>query len=349
MEFYAAKAGRQGISLSTPKQVHGMGGTMGRGPRLEWIAGIAVALAMAPTALLAGQPQATQTALTVETHDQGGRTRASLDVTVTGEDGLPATGAVSIDDNGRESAATVLNAEGHAQLALDLAAGEHSLRAIYPGDATHRRSASEASGVHAEASSTPDFSVSVSPATLSLPVGQSGSVTTYIRPENNSTLTAPMFVTLSCQGLPDESSCTFTPENIEILASSCPNPDLPTCPLTSTMVVETQLGSGELYRTASRTHLSGVEVAILLPGGLILLGLGWRRRDWLGKLSFVILLGLVATLGTTACNIRYDYFNHGPPHNPSTPTGTYKLTISAQSNNGITAVTHTTTMVLTVQ
>jgi hypothetical protein len=326
-----------------------MGFSMSRTLRLEWVAGLAIALAMPSPVLMAESPQSTQTALTVETHDRAGRTTASLDVTVTGEDGLPATGAVSIEDNGRQSAGTVLNAEGHAQLALDLAAGEHSLRAFYLGDAKHESSESEASAVHAEANSTPDFSVSVSPTTLSLPVGQSGSVTTYIRPENNASLTAPMFVTLSCQGLPDESSCTFTPENIEILASSCPDPSLPTCPLTSTMVVETQLGSGQLFKTASRQSSSRVEFAILLPGGLILLVVGWRRRGWIGKLSMVILLGLITTLGATACNIRYNYFNHGPPHNPSTPAGTYKLTISAQSNNGITAVTHTTTMVLTVQ
>jgi hypothetical protein len=326
-----------------------MGFSIGRTLRLEWVAGLAIALAMPSPALIAEASQSTQTALAVETHDQASGTRAVLDVTVTGEDGLPAPGAVSVEDNGQQSAGTVLNAKGHAELALDLAAGEHSLRAIYLGDAAHQRSVSEASAVHAQASSTPDFSISVAPPTLSLPLGESGSVTTYIRPENNSTLTAPMFVTLSCQGLPDESSCTFTPENIEILASSCPNPSSSSCPITSTMVVETQLGSGELFKSASRRTVSGVDFAILLPGGLILLGLGWRQRDWLGKLSLVILLGLVSMLGTTACNIRYNYFNHGPPHNPSTPAGTYKLTISAQSNNGITAVNHTTTMVLTVQ
>jgi hypothetical protein len=325
--------------------------SMGRMQRLKWVAGLAIALAMPMPALIAESGQASRTTLAVETHDQAGRTRASLEVTVTGEDGLPAGGAVSIEDNGRQSAGAVLNPEGHAQLSLDLAAGEHSLRAFYMGDATHRRSASESSAVHAQASSTPDFSISVAPATLSLPVGESGSVTAYIRPENNASLTAPMFVTLSCQGLPDQSSCTFTPENIEILNSSCPDPSSPSCPITSTMVIETQLGTGSLTSSASarRGRADAAEWAVLIPGGIVLLGLGWRRRDWVGKLSLVILLGLVTTLGATACNIRYNYFNHGPPHNPPTPAGTYKVTISAQSNNGVTAVTHTTTMALTVQ
>ena len=337
------------MQLFSRIQVQGMGSSKGRTLRLEWVAGLALALAAPLPALLAETQQASQTTLAVATRDQAGRTRASLDITVTGEDGLPASGAVSIEDNGRQRAGVPLDAEGQAKLELDLEAGDHSLRVVYPGDATHRRSASEASDVHALANATPGFSVSVSPATLTLPVGQSGSVTTFIRPENNASLTAPMFVTLSCQGLPDQSSCTFTPENIEILPSSCPNPSSPSCPITSTMVIETQLGTGSLTSSVQRDCVGAAAWAILIPGGIVLLGLGWRRRDWLGKLSLLVLLGLVATLGTSACNVRYNYFNHGPPHNPATPAGTYKLTISAQSNNGITAVTHTTTMVLTVK
>jgi PKD repeat protein len=54
-------------------------------------------------------------------------------------------------------------------------------------------------------------------------------------------------------------------------------------------------------------------------------------------------------LGTTACNARYDYFNHGPPQNPATPAGTYTVTLTAQSSNGVTAITNSTTMALTVK
>ncbi|MGB6691070.1 MAG: Ig-like domain-containing protein [Terracidiphilus sp.] len=328
-----------------------MGSSMGRGLRLQLVAGLAFALAVPVLAQAAGnaQSEATQTALSIETHDRGGRTMADFEVTVSGEDGLPATGAVAIEENGSQLAGDVLDAQGHAKLALDLPGGDHMLRAVYRGDATHQGSVSEATGVHAEASATPDFSISVSPATLSLPLGQSGSVTASIRPVNNSTLTAPMFVTLSCQGLPDESSCTFTPENIEILASSCPDPSLSSCPIKSTMVIETQLGTGSLTASAKGHSGGAVAWAILLPGGLVLLGLGWRRRDWRGRSSLLLFLGLISALGVSACNERYNYFNHGPPHNPATPAGTYKVTISAQSNNGITAVTHTTTIALTIQ
>ena len=80
-------------------------------------------------------------------------------------------------------------------------------------------------------------------------------------------------------------------------------------------------------------------------------GLAWgaRRRKWLQRLALMGLIGLVTTLGTTACSPLYYYYHHGPTPTPSTPTGTFNVTITAQSNNGVTAITNSTTMVLTVQ
>lgn len=322
---------------------------LGRGLRLELAA--ALALALAVPALAAAEDaavQSTQTTLSAQTRDLAGRTRATLDVTVAGEDGLPAGGAVVIRDGGKQLSGTVLDAEGHATLKLDLAAGEHNLRADYLGDAAHRGSQSNVTGVHAQASSSPDFAVSVSPGSLTLKVGQSGSVAALIKPENNSTLTAPMFVTLSCQGLPDQSSCTFTPENIEILNTSCPDPSKSSCPVKSTMVIATQLGTGQVKNEAPAQG-KPMMLAIVLPGAFGLMGLAWRRRGHAAKWFVLAMLGVVTVLGTSACNPRYNYFNHGPPHNPATPTGTFKLTISAQSNNGITAINHSATVALTIQ
>jgi hypothetical protein len=66
-------------------------------------------------------------------------------------------------------------------------------------------------------------------------------------------------------------------------------------------------------------------------------------------LSLVALVALVTVLGTSACAPRYNYFNHGPPHNLPTPAGTYSLSVTAQSSNGVTATTHTTVLALTVK
>jgi hypothetical protein len=325
------------------EQVH-VRGIFCRNSRLELVAGLGIALMMPALAIAAESARglATQTALSAETRDQDGRTQATVQVTVTGEDGLPAQGAVAVSDQGRQLAGAALNAEGQASIVLDLPAGDHLLRAVYTGDATHQASASQLSGVHAMSSTgIPDFQVSASPATLTLTAGQSGTVTASVTPVNAASLTAPMFVTLSCSGLPDQSSCTFTPENVEILPGA-------TAAITSSMVIVTQMAS-----TASAAHARGNSVAwaLLLPGLFGLGGLAWgsRRRRWLNRLSLVALVGLVTMLGTTACNPRYSYEHHGPPVNPATPAGTYTVSVIGQSSNGVTATTHSTTIALTVQ
>jgi len=304
---------------------------------------LVIALALPALALAAesGQGLATQTALTAETRDLDGRTEATVAVTVNGDDGLPATGAVVVSDRGVQLAGAALDAQGQASIAVTLPAGSHSLTAAYAGDATHRASISQAAQVQAQASSTPNFLVSVSPATMTLTPGQTGTLTASVTPQNSSALSAPMFVTLSCSGLPDQASCTFTPENVEILPNA-------TAALTSTMVIVTQVAS-----SASTAHpgSSSIAWAFLLPGALGLGGLAWgaRRRAWLLRLSLLALVAFVAMLGATACNARYDYYIHRPPINPATPAGTYTVTVTAQSSNGVTAITNSTTMVLTVQ
>ena len=319
-----------------------MRGLIRRGLRLEFVAAMGIALAVPAFGLAAenAQPVATQTTLAVELHDQAGRTTANLTAAVLGEDGQPATGAVVVTDGGREVAGAALNAKGQATFSLALSAGNHSLSATYAGDAEHLASVSPAATAQAQASATPDFSIAISPATLSLKAGQSGTVIASITPENASSLTAPMFVTLSCSGLPDQSSCSFTPGNIEILPNA-------TAAITSSMVIQTQQAEGMLMRPGT----NNVALAILLPGALGLGGLAWslHRRPWLQRVSLLALVALVASLGTTSCNARYNYYNHGPPPNPATPSGTYTVDVTAQSSNGVTATTHTTTLAFTVQ
>ena len=196
------------------------------------------------------------------------------------------------------------------------------------------------SAVQAQVSGTPGFGITVSPGTLSLTAGQSGSVVASVTPVNAASLTAPMFVTLSCAGLPDQATCTFTPENVEILPGA-------TAASTSSMVIGTQAAS----TTSSLARSSSVSWAILFPGALGLLGLAWggRRREWLRRLSLVALVGLVTMMGATACAPRYNYYNHGPIPNPATPSGTYTISVNAQSTNGITAVTENATLAVTVK
>lgn len=302
-----------------------------------------MALAL-PAWAMAGT-QATQTRITADAHDTNGGTQAALSVKVAGLDGSAATGAVVVEDGGKPLAGAALGADGTAQFNLGLLPGSHSLRAVYAGDAGHQGSNSEPAAVTATAPAAPGFQVSVNPASMTLTAGQSGDVTVSITPVNASALTAPMFVELSCSGYPDQSSCSFTPANVEILPNA-------TAAVTSDMVISTQAqGTRSKATPAAIGKSNSVAWAILLPGVLGLGGLtfGARRRRWLRRLSLIALVGLVSTVGMTACAPRYYYFNRGPFYNLPTPPGSYTLQVTAQSSNGVTATTESTSFALTVQ
>lgn len=318
----------------------------GRGMRFSFAA---LGMALTVPVWAAAHPQATQTTLQAQTLDRNGSTQATLSVAVIGEDGLPATGAVVIEDGERQLAGAALNADGAAEITVGLMPGEHSLRAVYEGDASHQQSQSDLRGVSAQSGSTPDFQIAVNPAAITLTAGQSGAITASIIPVNAGALSAPMFVTLSCSGNPDQSSCSFTPENLEILPNA-------TAAVTSSLVLTTQ-GQPTHYGGTSAAHPPArpgsrkVAWAVLFPGALGMMGLAFsaRRRRWLSRLSLLGLLALVTCLGTTACNPLYNYQNHGPPYNLPTPAGNYTMLVTAQSSNGVTATTHTTNLVLTVK
>jgi Bacterial Ig-like domain (group 3) len=302
-------------------------------------------MALAMPALAAAGTQASQTRLSAEVRDQNGRTQAALSIHVAGEDGLAASGTITIQDQGKPLAGAALNSDGTANITIGLLPGSHGLRAVYSGDAAHRPSTSDIAAVGALASSTPDFSISVNPASMTLTAGQTGTVSALVTPLNASALTAPMFVTLSCSGMPDQSSCTFTPENVEILPNA-------TAAITSSMVISTS-ATGTRGQAMPPSHIESNPVAwaVLLPGAFSLAGLAFaaRRRRWLNRLSLIALIGFVTVMGATACAPRYNYFNHGPPYNLPTPAGTYTIIVSAQSSNGVTATTHPTPFALTVK
>lgn len=330
--------------------------------RLQGVAWLGFALAALPAAA-STQAIGTFTTLNVATSDQNGRTQAAIQIIVTGADGQPASGVVAIEDGTLTRAEAALDASGQARSTVTLSGGDHQLRAVYLGDATHQQSTSPVAGASGTSSGQPGFDVSIAPVSpttfpMTLTPGDTGTALITVTPQNNTLLTAPMFVTVSCSGLPNETSCTFTPESVEILATtptSCATGSpASSCPPTSSMLLETQAAGGSNgtgMNVRPGTNMRPVAWALLLPGVLGLGGLafGARRRAWLNRLALVALVGVVMTLGMTGCSPLYRYYNHGPGQPPATPAGTYNITITAQSSNGVTSISSTTTVVLTVK
>jgi hypothetical protein len=253
-------------------------------------------------------------------------------------------------------ASATLDPAGHASFDFYLADGAHSLSAVYAGDAAYAGSSSTIASLTVSAQCDSTFVVSAynptQPSTplttLSLTAGESGTAAITVTPAEDfvSTLTAPAFITLSCSGLPDQASCSFTPENIEILPGQNGG-------VSSSMLILTYAASTTSIKPAPVPGKTSGPIAwaLLLPGALGLCGLAWgaRRRRWLSRLSLMAVIGVITLLGMTGCNPRYKYEHHGPPPNPATPAGSYTVNVTGQFSDGVTAITNHTSFVLTVK
>jgi hypothetical protein len=62
----------------------------------------------------------------------------------------------------------------------------------------------------------------------------------------------------------------------------------------------------------------------------------------------LVMVGAIGVVGTPSCAARYNYLNHGPTF-AGTPSGTYTLTITAQTSNGVTASSQSQTLTLVVK
>jgi Bacterial Ig-like domain (group 3) len=313
--------------------------------------GAAIITALVTTLAVAQTETATQTSLTAETREIGGQTVATFTATVLGANGRPASGAVVLRERGHDLAGAALNPEGKAEILLNsLATGDHAVQAVYQGNTTASSSQSEVVSVHPQATATPDFSLAIAPATFTLKAGAAGTLVATVLPTNGFT----GFISLSCSGtsktttstsLPVGVSCVFSPTNLQVTAATVANP---TGAVKANMSLQTTAPAGQngQLRTPANAQ-SPLFLAVLIPGAL---GLGFlgRKRKLLGRTALLLMLGAIAILGTSACSARYGYFHHPPTANDGTPLGTYTLTVTAQTSNGVTATSHSMPLALTV-
>ena len=332
-----------------------------RGLRLATIVALGLAVAL-PTLTARAQNVTTSTGIDVQASQSSTQTNPSgavcslttVTAAVTSSSGTP-SGTVTIEDEASGSPVSLgsqtLNTSGQASFSFALATGPHTLIAVYAGDSTYESSTSVAVSQSITSQCSASFAVTVSNLSPSntLTAGQSGTATVTITPLSSFLErigSAPAFITVSCSGLPEQASCTFTPNDLEIVPGENEG-------VISSMLMQTQEQVTRQVVPNGRPPRGNNPVvwAFLLPGMAGLGGLAWgaRRRRWLQRMALVALVGLVTTLGMTACNPLYNYYHHGPSHPNATPAGTYTITITGQSNNGVTAITNSTTMSLTVQ
>ena len=318
-------------------------GNIGKGMRtagwcmvfLGMVAGLGFAAAAENTA-------ATRTALTVSTNNAGPRTRVTLTAHVSADVSAP-SGVVNFRSGGMDLGSAFLDGEGNAALETDnLPAGSHQVVAIYQGGAAYASSLSTPAQVQANVSTVAGFTVAATPTSLSTAVGGFVSSVVTVTPVNGFNA----YVSLSCSGLPYDTTCTFTPVNVPASCTTSAAGAQTCTPGTSVMQIQT-LAPSPANTAADRGDVGMSAYAFVFPALFGLAGLGTcKRRAWrnlaLGMLAFA------GAMGMTACSQRYNYLNHGPPGNLGTPIGSYTVTVDAQSSNGSFTVTPPTQPQLTL-
>jgi hypothetical protein len=302
------------------------------GLRKRTIAWCMLFLGMVAGASAAENATATQTTLAVVTDNAGPRTRTTLTAHVSGGLGAP-SGVVNFRSGQTDLGSALVDSDGKASLQTDLLpAGSHPVVAIFQGQTPYLNSTSNAELVQANVSTAAGFTVAATPTSLSTAVGGFVNSNVTVTPVNGFNA----YVTLSCSGLPINTTCSFTPVNV-LAACTTGATGAQTCtPGASVMQIQTQTPSPT--KTAHNSDGGLRCFAFVFPLLFGLAGLSARnRRAWrnlaLGMLAFA------GVMGMTACSQRYNYLNHGPPPNPGTPIGSYTVTIQSSASIGSATTT----------
>jgi hypothetical protein len=296
-------------------------------PRPAVTSGLVVCLFWFAAGVSAHAQVATRTQLSANEAQSG---TLSLTANISDVQGNPVTdGSVSFETS-KGSLGSVFVHNGTATLNLtNPPAWARSITAVYHGGADFSSSQAGTAITADTASSLPGFTVTAAPSSLSLTAGNYGTISLTVTSQNG--FSEP--VNLSCSGLPNTSTCAFSPEVVTPPADGS---------IVSTLQLTTTAASGVNSAASLRQSRplggSGESWALIFPGILALAGIGAIRRRNFGALrvlGLVMLLG-AGTLGLSSCSARYAYLHYKPAPNGGTAAGSYTVVVSAYSTNGTT-------------
>jgi len=254
----------------------------------------------------------TATGLTTSVATAPVGTAVILTATVTSNVGTPA-GTVTFLDGSSAIGSATLNVSGVATLTTTtLAVGTHSITAQYGAAGIFPASVSAAKQV--VITGLPDFSITASPASLTVTRGSTGSVTFTVTPANGYTGT----LKLACGSLPPYASCTFSPTQL-VFAGGAQSTQ------TSTLTFDTTAHPNALLKPSTHNGPAFSLAALFALPGVALGLLGYRRRKVRSLAARTLLFGLAALLGAMSLS---GCASSAPAAPQLTPAGTYTVPIS---------------------
>ena len=263
-------------------------------------------------------PAATTTMLSSSSLTASTGAAVTLTATIASSAAGAPTGMVAFFD-GSTSLGSGNVANGTAALNTStLAAGNHTLSAVYSGDSLFLTSTS---ATLAQTVVTPALAVAATPNPLTITRGKSGTTTI--------TLTPTRYVgsiSFNCTGLPAHVACSFSPATLSFTLSTGVTMDVLTITTeaTTARAIRPDLFAGSTTRLA----LAGLSLPACL---LALLGLSRGRRGT-RRIQNLLMLGLLFCGGLAACT----GLSGCGSSTPVAAAGTYPLTVAVTGSDGTT-------------
>jgi sugar lactone lactonase YvrE len=261
------------------------------------------------TTLTIGKSTSTVTVST----SSGTGTSEALSASVTAAYGTP-TGTVQFSNGTTVLGSATLGTNGKATVTVaSLPSGNITVTAAYSGDADYVASTGSTSVVITPPPSTqtPAYTLAASQTNITIHVKESAVVGLTFTPTGGFTGD----VALSCQGLPDWLTCSFSPASFVADGSN------------QVQTGQLSIGGPGVARSVATADSGGPRIAsfLMLPGVFLGGFFGWRRRHPGRGSRRLPLLGAIAALAVTGgCGVNHNDF----------PPTTVNVTVAASGSQG---------------
>jgi hypothetical protein len=258
---------------------------------------------------------ATTTALVSSLNPSNFGQAVTFTATVATNGSTTPTGTVTFYDGTTTLGTGTLNGSGIATYTTaSLAVGQHSVTAVYGGDANN---AGSTSAVLPQTVNAASFTVTFNPTSRTVAAGQSGMFTLTVTPQGS--FTSP--ISFSCSGLPALAACGFSP------ASVTPNSSTVTSTLTITTTAQTASLASPFGRRSSPLYA----MLLVLPAMMLLGKVGMAAPKRRKLLSYCLVFLLVSgCLLQVACSGASNGSGGG---GGGTPSGSYTISVTGAAGS----------------